>query len=186
MSATPETRRSDATRNDERIVKAAIEQLSRNPSAGLGAIAKAAGVGRTTLHRRFQTRDDLLAELRDLALDELRQSVKEARLADDSAPEALDRLIEALIRHLSQFAFLASTNSTPGYFRDRAVIRQLTALIRRGQTEGTFTNTAPAEWWIDVLPALLIVAFRNPRGTRKADAARLITATLHGGLVAPQ
>ena len=39
--------------------------LARSPSASLADIAAAAGVARSTLHRRFPTRDDLLAAVRD-------------------------------------------------------------------------------------------------------------------------
>jgi serine phosphatase RsbU (regulator of sigma subunit) len=58
-------RRADALRNRERILDAAERMLERSPSASLGDIAAAAGVARSTLHRRFRTRDDLLAAVRD-------------------------------------------------------------------------------------------------------------------------
>jgi AcrR family transcriptional regulator len=58
-------KRADATRNRERILDAAERLLERSPSATLADIAAAAGVARSTLHRRFASRDDLLAALRD-------------------------------------------------------------------------------------------------------------------------
>jgi len=58
-------RRADALRNRERILNAAERMLERSPSASLADIAAAAGVARSTLHRRFRNRDDLLAALRD-------------------------------------------------------------------------------------------------------------------------
>jgi serine phosphatase RsbU (regulator of sigma subunit) len=51
-------------RNRERILDAAERLLERSPSATLADIAAAAGVARSTLHRRFRRRDDLLAALR--------------------------------------------------------------------------------------------------------------------------
>ncbi|MBQ1052796.1 TetR family transcriptional regulator, partial [Micromonospora sp. C51] len=48
-------------RTRQAILQAAIEVLSRNPAASLGEIATAAQVGRTTLHRYFAERSDLLA-----------------------------------------------------------------------------------------------------------------------------
>jgi serine phosphatase RsbU (regulator of sigma subunit) len=60
-----ELQRADALRNRERILDAAKRMLEHSPSATLADIAAAAGVARSTLHRRFPTRDDLLAALRD-------------------------------------------------------------------------------------------------------------------------
>ncbi|HEV2874094.1 MAG TPA: PP2C family protein-serine/threonine phosphatase [Thermoleophilaceae bacterium] len=56
--------RADALRNRERILDAAGRMLTRSPSATMADIAAAAGVSRSTLHRRFQNRDQLIAALR--------------------------------------------------------------------------------------------------------------------------
>jgi AcrR family transcriptional regulator len=67
MTATkqPDLRRADALRNRERILDAAERMLERSPSATLADIAAAAGVARSTLHRRFPNRDALLGALQD-------------------------------------------------------------------------------------------------------------------------
>ena len=58
-------RRADALRNRERILDAAERLLEQSPSATLADIAAAAGVARSTLHRRFASRDNLIAALHD-------------------------------------------------------------------------------------------------------------------------
>jgi serine phosphatase RsbU (regulator of sigma subunit) len=58
-------RRADALRNRERVLDAAERILERSPAATLSDIATAAGVSRSTLHRRFGGRDALLAALKD-------------------------------------------------------------------------------------------------------------------------
>jgi serine phosphatase RsbU (regulator of sigma subunit) len=63
------TLRGDAARNRERILDAAERMLERSPSATLTDIAAAAGIARSTLHRRFPDRDSLLAALRDRSRD---------------------------------------------------------------------------------------------------------------------
>jgi serine phosphatase RsbU (regulator of sigma subunit) len=61
----PDLRRADALRNRERILDAAERMLEQSPSATLADIAAAAGVSRSTLHRRFSSRADLLDALSD-------------------------------------------------------------------------------------------------------------------------
>jgi AcrR family transcriptional regulator len=58
-------RRADALRNRERILDAAERLLEQSASAPLTEIAAAAGVARSTLHRRFASRDDLIAAVRE-------------------------------------------------------------------------------------------------------------------------
>jgi AcrR family transcriptional regulator len=60
-----DVRRADALRNRERILDAAERLLEQSPSAPLAEIAAAAGVARSTLHRRFASRDDLIAAVRE-------------------------------------------------------------------------------------------------------------------------
>jgi serine phosphatase RsbU (regulator of sigma subunit) len=56
-------RRADALRNRERILDAAARMLQHSQTATLADIAAAAGVARSTLHRRFPSREHLLAAL---------------------------------------------------------------------------------------------------------------------------
>jgi serine phosphatase RsbU (regulator of sigma subunit) len=67
--AQADLRRADALRNRERILDAAERMLERSPSATLSDIAAAAGVARSTLHRRFSSRDDLIEAVRDRPQD---------------------------------------------------------------------------------------------------------------------
>jgi len=63
MQLTPDTklRRVDARRNYEAIVQAAADEIDRvGAGASLEEIARKAGVGSATLHRRFRTRRELL------------------------------------------------------------------------------------------------------------------------------
>ena len=63
MELTPPTKlmRADAQRNFEAIVQAAADEIDRvGAGASLEDIARKAGVGSATLHRRFRTRRELL------------------------------------------------------------------------------------------------------------------------------
>lgn len=57
------SRRADAQRNRERILRAARELVHEPGELKLNAVAKACGIGQGTLYRHFPTREDLLAEV---------------------------------------------------------------------------------------------------------------------------
>ena len=60
MTESDEVRRSDARRNREAILAAALEALTEAPDASLNAIARRAGVANATLYRHFPTREELV------------------------------------------------------------------------------------------------------------------------------
>ena len=57
--------RADAQRSRERILAAAAPLFEQNPRATMAEVAAAAGLGRSTLHRHFATRVDLVRALED-------------------------------------------------------------------------------------------------------------------------
>ena len=79
-------------RTRQAILDAAVEVLARNPSASLGDVAVAADVGRTTLHRYFPERGDLITALHALADERLERATARARLEEGPAVAALQRL----------------------------------------------------------------------------------------------
>src|SRR5580704_15958761 len=95
MTESDELKRSDARRNREAILTAALEALTESPDASLNAIAKRAGVGNATLYRHFQTREDLVLAVYQ---HEVRRLVDSADpLLEEHAPlDALRRWVERL------------------------------------------------------------------------------------------
>ncbi|MFD4295347.1 TetR/AcrR family transcriptional regulator [Rhodococcus sp. NPDC058505] len=132
------------------ILDAAVDVLSKNPSAPLSDIAAAADVGRSTLHRYYPERGELVAALGTHALDKLDAALVRARPTEGPADEALRRMSHecfeigptlALVygdpQVLSNEAFWVRLDRTDA---------PLLELLERGIAEGTFTATLKVRW----------------------------------------
>src|SRR5262245_66641957 len=64
------------------LLDVVAEVLVADPAASLAEVAAAAGIGRTTLHKHYATRDDLVTAVAHRAMDLWEQAVD--RIADDS------------------------------------------------------------------------------------------------------
>jgi len=136
------TLRADAERNRRRLLHAATEVFcERGIDAGVGEIARRAGVGRGTLFRNFPTKEHLIAAI---VVERLRESCARGRKALEAPDpgEALFELIEASICRSATdralFDALADTWLAKDEIRDAhsALLETLDALLRRAQRAG--------------------------------------------------
>jgi AcrR family transcriptional regulator len=88
------------------VLRAAAALLATDSGASLAEIAAAAGVGRTTVHRIFPTRADLLTALAMQAVARLQTALDAARLEDDPAPQVLARVVEEVLPLADELSFL--------------------------------------------------------------------------------
>ena len=180
-------------RTRKAILGAAVSVLARDQAAPLSDVAKAAGVSRTTLHRHFADRAELLAETTGEANRAIDSAVSLADTANGGSREALGRLIGGLVEAGDHMLFLfGSYATTEGGEEDQeedggaesdstAVID----LVRRGQDEGVFTADLDAKWIENALWSLVFAGCEESRsGTapRHVIAANIIR-TLEGGIV---
>ena len=142
-------------------------------------IAAACGVSRATLFRRYASRDDLLAALRERAHHHLSDAVSSAEIGRGTATAALDRLIDELVEASIPYAFLLR-NPAPDHREGQFLAPSLARLIKRGQESGEFSANAPPRWWADAIIAMLQVGTRSSK--RKREIAELIKATVTDGL----
>ncbi|MER7004874.1 TetR/AcrR family transcriptional regulator [Dactylosporangium sp. NPDC000555] len=152
-------RRADARQNAERIVRAAIARLGRDPEASMNDIAREAGVGRVTLYGHFPSREALVEAALVRLLAEGDKVLEAIDLAGDPG-DGLRALMESgwlLIAQASSVLQAAQTVLPPGQ------VQQLHAkpeqrvhdLIRRGQAEGVFRADIPADLLASVLHHIL-------------------------------
>jgi TetR/AcrR family transcriptional repressor of lfrA len=94
MSVSPLNEGGARSRTRNAILDAAMSVLAHNPTASLGDIAAAAAVGRSTLHRYFAERTDLLHALARHVHDLSNAAIEHAEPDCGPAVEALRRVVE--------------------------------------------------------------------------------------------
>ncbi|MER5931372.1 helix-turn-helix domain-containing protein [Streptomyces sp. NPDC002054] len=143
----------------DHVLRAAAALLSRKSTATMDEVAKAAGIGRATLHRHFAGRDALVRALEDLGIREFEVAFDQARLDEGSAVDALRRLVAASEPNAELLAFLVTENQlfegdqvNEGWSRLDA---RVSALFKRGQQEGDIRIDLSPAWLTEALYGLI-------------------------------
>jgi TetR/AcrR family transcriptional repressor of lfrA len=175
------------SRTRRAILDAAMTVLADNASASLADIAAAADVGRSTLHRYFAERSDLLRELA-LHVHALSNAAIE-RAEPDCGPavEALRRVVEC---QLDLGPIVPFVYNEPSISADPDVAAQLDTgdeviveVLNRAATQGT---AGPPDWPRLVFWALLNAGYDAARrGTPRVQVVDAIMASLTHGTINP-
>ncbi len=135
--------RADAERSIAAILDAAVPVLADRPEAGMGEIAKAAGVARQTVYAHFSSREALLSAVAERALAQTLAAIDAAEPERGDAREALERLTTAwwgsVARHarvLEALAAAAPTREDVHAFHG-PVLARVEALAARGDFAGS-------------------------------------------------
>lgn len=94
------------TLDREQVLRSAAALLTRKSTATMDEVARAAGIGRATLHRHFAGRGALVGALEDLGIREFEAALDSAALDEGPADEALRRLVEAVEPSAGLLSFL--------------------------------------------------------------------------------
>ncbi|MEV4345289.1 TetR/AcrR family transcriptional regulator [Actinoplanes sp. NPDC049596] len=156
-------------RTRQAIVDAAINLLAGNPACSLGDIAAAAEVGRTTLHRYFAERADLLAAVSVEGGERLARAARLAELDRGTGAEALLRLCR---EYFDLGALLSLVFTEPGdeCWTAPDGAPPLAAVVKRGHADGSIDPVLPADWVIGLLWSQLYAAWEYLRD--HPDASR--------------
>jgi AcrR family transcriptional regulator len=150
------------------ILEAAASVLARDRAATLADIAEAAKVGRSTLHRYFADRGELVEATVEDSLRALGQAVEDAALDQGPPLEAMRRLVAAMVGVGDRLLFLfGDPRVLEGRGEPAPPDRPVTALIERGQAAGVFDPEVSPGWIEHVLWALVYT------GAEEANAGRL-------------
>jgi AcrR family transcriptional regulator len=181
----PRVERSGARgRTHRAILAAAASVLARDRSATLADIARAADVGRSTLHRHFTDREALVDAAVEDSLRALGESVEDAALDQGSPLEAMRRLVAAMAGVGDRLLFLfGDPRLLEGREGPAPSDRPVIELIERGQAEGVFDPEVSPGWIEHVLWALVYTAaeeVNTGRLPRHGVTATVVRTLEHG------
>lgn len=169
------------------LLDVAAEVLVAQPGASLAEVAEAVGISRTTLHKHYATRDDLVLAVGVRATEIWEQAVD--RVAGEPGTMAgLRVLLAAMIESAPQLAFLWRNpvldddhELTERYL---AVQNRCLAVLERARHQGLIAASTPDWWMLQTMYALVYTAAEAVQTGKLAplDAPDLALRTLLNGL----
>ncbi|GFH36945.1 helix-turn-helix transcriptional regulator [Streptomyces pacificus] len=169
------------------MLRAAAALLARKSTATMDEVARAAGIGRATLHRHFAGREALVKALEAFGLEEFEAAVDRAAIESGPAGDALRRLIAEMEPAAELLAFLVTENQLfEGDQVDEGWARldaRVSALFRRGQEQGDFRIDLSPIWLTEALYGLIGTCAWTVMDGRvaKNEFQYMITELLLGG-----
>ena len=181
-------RRADAERNERHIVEAAGAVLWRQPSATIGEIALASGLGRATIYRHFPTRDDLLRDIARHGFEQTVQALRDARPEEGTAVEALQRMIEATVQPGNACMLVLNQLPEPvASHEEKAELHApIAAALMRGVASGELREDLDIGWTLRTIGALYELAMQElaAGNVTREEAVQLMASSLLQGALA--
>lgn len=155
------TVRADVRRNHATIIAAAMRVLADSPEASMQEIAEASALNRATLYRHFTNREDLVREIRRLALKEAAEAITASRLDEGPVVDGIERLLRSLVLVGDRFRMLASVAPDPELEElEERVGAPLIAALERGRLNGELDPMLPARWMAGLVNGVIVTAQR--------------------------
>jgi AcrR family transcriptional regulator len=177
--------RADAERSVRSILEAAERVLSTNPAASMEQVAEAAGVARTTIHRRFANRQALVDAMAALAVRQLMEAIEAGRPQTAPPLVALHQITVNVLRTKISWGFALGQPAAPESVvaqLQQQVVRRCLELLGRIRDLGILDAQADLDWTRRVYYALIGESLHGPDADADPDvlAGRIIDTLLHG------
>jgi AcrR family transcriptional regulator len=144
------------------ILDAAAHVLAEHGgSANMAEVAHWAGVSRATLYRYYPNREALLEALASQALADTAARLADAGLERAPVPEAIERIVRALVAIGDRYAVLIREHIHPDpETAQRLLGDPIRAVFERGRSEGLLRDDQPIEVQLRLFGGLLIAAMK--------------------------
>jgi AcrR family transcriptional regulator len=173
--------RADAERSVRAILDAAERVLGSEPGASVEQIAEAAGLTRTTVHRRFASRQAIIDALAVSAKRELADAIRDAHAEQAPALVALHRVTEKVLRTKRKWRFtlgnpLADTSAANEIWAE--INERCMEMLIHAQQDGLLDENSDLDWTRRVYYALIREAIDKQNATSPGDPDYVALSTL--------
>lgn len=168
------------------VIEAAIRLLSVDPGVTMSDIARAAGVGRATLHRHFAGKADLLRTISARCIEETNAAVLAADVPDGVAVERLRNMLGSVIPLGDRYAFLLLQGLQDEGLRKAHETQMdwVGLLIGQLKAERAIAEDVPISWAVALLDRVIWTAWTvvSTGALSTDEAVELALRTLLKGL----
>jgi AcrR family transcriptional regulator len=177
--------RADARRSERALLQAADRVLTHDPSASLDQVAREAGVARSTLHRRFSSRERLLAAMARWTTAEIRSEIDRVLAETSEHDDILQLLTERVLRVKVAWPFTSTVPASvdpEAHRRHDEIVQRCDTALRRARDAGSLAPDTDLTWARQVYYALIetTVQHMTPDDAPHQLAYRLVTTFSHG------
>ncbi|WDE10277.1 TetR/AcrR family transcriptional regulator [Thalassomonas haliotis] len=149
-----------ANRSRQALLTAGIEVFLVNPNASLTEVANIAGVGRATLYRHFETREQLIQELARESLALTDRALEPLKAKKLKGREAIEFMLHAVMPLANRFHFLlslwtiAEDDPEVSNIYNRQ-LEELAALVEQGKQAGSINAGLTTTWIVTMIDSLV-------------------------------
>lgn len=182
MPGTGRALRADAERTHQLILSTAQRVLSTNPTATMADVAGAAGVSRTTVHRRFATREAMIEAMGEWTARRVCDAV-DAEGTDAAPPlvalyQVTARILAVKI-DIPEVSRQAAPNAATRECQAKVAFK-CRDLLRRAQQTGVIRADVDLDWARRVYYALIHEVIDEDDADPSALATRVVDTLLRG------
>ncbi|MFI6390185.1 TetR/AcrR family transcriptional regulator [Nonomuraea sp. NPDC050547] len=170
------------------LLRKVATALANDLSVPLGDLAARAGVGRTTLHRAFPTREILQRDVARFAVAEVARIYDRIGLDDDPVEAVLEKMGDEVLDLAVAFTLLWAeppiTALADLHAEAETQDERFARFAARGQAEGSFRKDVPDGWIGYSIGAQALALFYAVRSGFVGGRAvkRLFVTTVMGGV----
>ena len=178
-----------STRSRRLLLDAGFELLAINPAASLSEIAAKAGVGRATLYRHFETREQLVLELARESAKMTEEALAPMRESSGTTKEYLDKSIRVIVPMADRFHFLWTL--CPSTDEDEILnkiymhqMQRLLDLVEKGKEEGFIKPELSSKWIASLIDSLIFTGWNliSEQNMTVDEVIYNIMSTLYSGI----
>jgi AcrR family transcriptional regulator len=177
-----------AKRSQQAILKAGLELLNKNPEATISDIAAHAGVGRATLYRQYETRENLISAIAINCLETIDEVTAPIEKTAKTAMDAIRMLFELAMPLTQEFQFLINLDQFIEKDPKIAAInkkqkKEMISLVEYGKKKGEINKSLPTKWILNLIDGLFYIGWQQQKeeDSSPKEAAKLAFATFCNG-----